>query len=169
MRGNQHDDEALRRGGRESVERGDFDDGRVERFDLQIRVLRDAANAVTVRLSELNLGVAERWRGAFVNGNAGVWRARGQRTGGGRGCGGLRNFAAEDSIERDRWRGADGGFLRRRPGEDHALMSDFGFEVRDRIGGGRDAQGGGVGISRRPSLVMCACARRKRPACWDAG
>ena len=47
------------------------------------------------------------------------------------GCrrGGLLHFMAKNSIEGDRWRGADFGFLRRRPGENDALMSDFGFEV----------------------------------------
>src|SRR5271168_4548251 len=67
LRGDQDDDEALRRGGRESVERGDFERERVERFDLQIWVLRYAANGVAVRLAELNLGVAEGWRGAIAD------------------------------------------------------------------------------------------------------
>ena len=144
LRGNQHDDESLRRGGRESIERGDFDDGRVGRFNLQIGVLRDAADAVAVGLSELNLGVAEGWRCTFADENGGVWRSRWLRPVDGRD--GLRHFAAKDSIAGNRRCGSDGGFLRRGPGKDHALVSDFGFEVRDRFRGGSDPQDGGIGI-----------------------
>jgi len=43
-------------------------------------------------------------------------------------------------------RGADGSFLRRRPSENYASVSDFGFEVGDLLRGGFHAQGGGVGI-----------------------